>query len=621
MDSPDLSGLTLGGRYLLVRRIGAGGMGAVYEARESTLGRRIAVKVLHAAATDGETLDRFRREAQVLASLSHVHIVQVSDFQLNLGEPPFLVMEYLEGRSLGDLVREAPLPPLRVAALAVQVLSALTAAHVAGIIHRDIKPDNIFVVPSPTLGDVVKVLDFGIAKLFGSTQEALTREGTLLGTLPYMSPEQAAGEPLDPRTDLYSLAVCMYRACSGALPIDEPSLAGMLRSIISGAIPRLSSRMLVDPIFADIVHRALCRDRDGRFADAAAMASALEGYLRHALRGEALPLPLAATEERTAASPRVDASPLEGATWRPPSSAPMAAVALPRALPPASRSSPSRLPLALGGLGAALGVAVLGWSLFTAAGRARLAPPMVRAVSGATASWTELPPESSALVSRRPLRGPSPAQSPTGSIGPVGPLARACTDASQCAQGATCRDGACECPWRNIVCAAVAAWTRPSPKTAAAAASAAPTTRCAEETATAAAPVTATPASVAPVWPRGAPTAARRTSASPSTPTPSTAGRAERFAPPECGVATAHASCARSCIRPVSRATSASIRARSAWKVHANARRLPTTVAASARWSVRSSQAQGTAATPKYTPRSHRRPRKLFRPCTMRRLS
>ncbi len=452
MDSPDLSGLTLGGRYLLVRRIGAGGMGAVYEARESTLGRRIAVKVLHAAATDGETLDRFRREAQVLASLSHVHIVQVSDFQLNLGEPPFLVMEYLEGRSLGDLVREAPLTPLRVAALAVQVLAALTAAHTAGIIHRDIKPDNIFVVPSPTLGDVVKVLDFGIAKLFGSTQEALTREGTLLGTLPYMSPEQAAGEPLDPRTDLYSLAVCMYRACSGALPIDEPSLAGMLRSIISGAIPRLSSRMLVDPIFADIVHRALCRDRDGRFADAAAMASALEGYLR----GEALPLPLAAAEDRTAASPRVAASPPEGATWRPPSSAPRVAVALPRAAPsPVGGASPSRLPLTLGGLGAALGVAVLGWSLFTAAGRARLAPPMVRAGSGATASWAELPPESSALVSRRPLRGPSPAQSPTSPAGPaapVGPPARACTDASQCAQGATCRDGACECPWRNIVC-------------------------------------------------------------------------------------------------------------------------------------------------------------------------
>jgi serine/threonine protein kinase len=449
MDSPDLSGLTLGGRYLLVRRIGAGGMGAVYEARESTLGRRIAVKVLHAAATDGETLDRFRREAQVLASLSHVHIVQVSDFQLNLGEPPFLVMEYLEGRSLGDLVRDAPLPPLRVAALAVQVLSALTAAHVAGIIHRDIKPDNIFVVPSPTLGDVVKVLDFGIAKLFGATQEALTREGTLLGTLPYMSPEQAAGEPLDPRTDLYSLAVCMYRACSGALPIDEPSLAGMLRSIISGAIPRLSSRMLVDQIFADIVHRALCRDRDGRFADAAAMASALERYQAHALHGAAAPRDLAGSEDRTAAAPRVDGSQPGAGTWRPPSSAPMAAVALPRALPSPSRSSPSRLPLALGGLGAALGVGVLGWSVFTAAGRARLAPPMVRAVSGATASWTELPPEPSALVSRQPLRGPSPAQSPTAS---VGPLARACTDASQCAHGATCRDGACECPWRNIVC-------------------------------------------------------------------------------------------------------------------------------------------------------------------------
>ncbi len=445
MDSPDLSGRTLGGRYVLVRRIGAGGMGAVYEARDSTLGRRLAVKVLHGAGVGGDMLERFRREGQVLASLSHVHIVQVSDFQAAPGEPPFLAMEYLEGRSLGDMIRAAPVPPLRVAALAIQVLSALGAAHAAGIVHRDIKPDNIFVVHSPTLGDVVKVLDFGIAKLFGTTQEALTREGTLLGTLPYMSPEQAAGEGLDPRTDLYSLAVCMYRACSGALPIDEPSLAAMLRSIVAGAIPRLSSRMLVDPVFAEIVHRALCRDRDGRFADAAAMSSALEAYLGHALRGEALPPAIVAANEQTAASPR-DASPTEPATFRPPISAPAAPLASPAALQSAS-PSPSRLPLALGGLGLVLGLGVLAWSLSAAGGRARLAPRSARSVFDGTVSWNEAPPpDPSTPAPRRPPRGPRPADAPTA------PTARACSDSAQCPQGATCHDGACECPWRYIVC-------------------------------------------------------------------------------------------------------------------------------------------------------------------------
>ncbi len=324
----------------------------------------------------------------------------------------------------------------------MQVLSALSAAHAAGVIHRDIKPDNIFVVPSPTLGEVVKVLDFGIAKLFGSTQAALTREGTLLGTLPYMSPEQAAGEPIDPRTDLYSLAVCMYRACSGALPIDEPSLAGMLRSIISGAIPRLSSRMLVDPVFADIVHRALCRDRDGRFSSAAAMSAALERYLGHAVRGEAPPHQAIGAEDRTAASPGVLA-PLDVATWRPPSTNPIAP-------PMAVAARPSRLPLALGALVAALGLAVLVWSLFGAGVRTHLAPPTVRAVSGATASWTELsPPEPSPLAARRLTRGPTPSNLP---VAPSAAGARACTDAAQCAQGASCREGTCECPWRHIVC-------------------------------------------------------------------------------------------------------------------------------------------------------------------------
>jgi len=212
----DLSGSTLGGRYLLRRRLGAGGMGVVYEAWQGDLGRTVAVKLI--GSLDDETLARFQREARALASLGHPHIVQVYDFQARGGEPPFLVMELLNGESLADCIkRERRLAPARVARIGAHVASALSVAHRAGIVHRDIKPANVFLVSTPTLGEVSKVLDFGIAKVEGS-EGGLTQTGHVIGTLSYMSPEQAAGAPLDGRSDIYSLSACLFVALTGQKP-------------------------------------------------------------------------------------------------------------------------------------------------------------------------------------------------------------------------------------------------------------------------------------------------------------------------------------------------------------------------------------------------------------------
>jgi len=190
----------------------------VYEAYQEDLGRAVAVKLLKddglGSRASAEALDRFQREARAAAALGNPHIVQIFDFQLRPGEPPFLVMELLAGATLGDVSKaEGPLPAARVARIGTHVLSALAAAHASGILHRDIKPGNIFLTPSPTLGEIAKVLDFGIAKLTSGKQ--LTQAGMVVGTASYMSPEQATGGELDGRSDVYSTAITLYRALAG----------------------------------------------------------------------------------------------------------------------------------------------------------------------------------------------------------------------------------------------------------------------------------------------------------------------------------------------------------------------------------------------------------------------
>jgi serine/threonine-protein kinase len=234
-------GTVLGGRYKLGPLMGHGGMGSVYEAIQVDLGRRVAVKVLDPRlALDPAHVERFRREAHAAASLGHPNIVQVTDFFWQPGSPPFLVMEHLQGQSLAQLMeRSGPLGGRHAAVIATQALDALGAAHRAGIVHRDIKPDNLFLVQVQALGEVVKLLDFGIAKLVEGAHTTgpgsgspITSTGTMLGTPAYMAPEQARGGAIDYRADLYALGACLYHALSGGLPFSATSAPAMLFAIV-----------------------------------------------------------------------------------------------------------------------------------------------------------------------------------------------------------------------------------------------------------------------------------------------------------------------------------------------------------------------------------------------------
>ncbi|MBL8609153.1 MAG: serine/threonine protein kinase, partial [Myxococcales bacterium] len=289
-------GTLLGGRYRVVRLVGRGGMGAVYEAVDERARRRVALKVL--LGVDGAGVERFRREAQAAAALGHPHIVAMLDFSAGApGEPPFLVMELLEGTSLGAVIdRQGPMPLGRAAVIALQILDALSIAHRGGIIHRDIKPDNVFLTRGPTGGDFVKLLDFGVAKIDAGDQAPLTRAGQVLGSPAYMAPEQARGAPVDVRADLYAVGATMLHALSGRLPsyASGAATSDAPRSI-SAAVPLSSLRGDLPPAFAGIVDRAMASDPNLRFGNADEMRAALapwaaaDGALSQALPSVPLP--------------------------------------------------------------------------------------------------------------------------------------------------------------------------------------------------------------------------------------------------------------------------------------------------------------------------------------------
>ena len=217
----DLVGRILAGRYAIERVIGRGGMGIVYEARHVTVGRRVAVKVLRPdLARNAEATMRFQREAQVAGSIGHEHIVEVFDFGYSDEGDAYIAMELLEGTDLGALVRESgPLPVGRALEVARQVASALGAAHEKGIVHRDLKSENVFVVAREGR-DFVKVVDFGISKVLEADEnQPITHEGTLLGTPHYMAPEQStSGADTDARADLYALGCILFEMLTGKLP-------------------------------------------------------------------------------------------------------------------------------------------------------------------------------------------------------------------------------------------------------------------------------------------------------------------------------------------------------------------------------------------------------------------
>jgi serine/threonine-protein kinase len=277
----------LDGQFKIIQKIGTGGMGAVYKALQPEMNRMVAVKILHAKLKDRKDLvSRFRREARAMSHLAHPNTVKVMMYgELDQGEL-YIVMEYLEGKNLNQIVRrQGPLGVERAIPILIQVCGALQEAHELGIIHRDLKPENIFLTNSAGLTDFAKVLDFGLAKVTerelrpGSIM--LTQEGMVFGTPEFMSPEQAQGQTLDRRSDLYSLAIILYEALTGKLPFDARTSMEYIQLHVTKPPMHIDQRVpgkAFPPGLGDVLNKALAKNPDDRYPTAADFADALRPY-------------------------------------------------------------------------------------------------------------------------------------------------------------------------------------------------------------------------------------------------------------------------------------------------------------------------------------------------------
>ena len=287
-DTDTERGQPFDGRYRVLGRLGVGGMATVYLAEDSSLGRKVALKVMaERYSEDGEFVERFRREAQAAARLNHPNIIAVYDRGEADGRP-YIAMEYLQGRTLKQVIQaEGPLPPERAIAIAMQVLAGLRYAHEHGVVHRDVKPHNVLV------GDDgrIKVTDFGIAHA-GDPQ--MTEVGSIVGTAQYLSPEQARGRGVGPQTDIYSLGVVLYEMLAGRVPFEGDSSVAIAMQHVSDPPPPL--RALAPDVpesLALVVAHAMLKDPAQRYGSADEFAADLDRVRRGLV-------PVAATAAHTA---------------------------------------------------------------------------------------------------------------------------------------------------------------------------------------------------------------------------------------------------------------------------------------------------------------------------------
>jgi serine/threonine-protein kinase len=286
-QDPNIGRDILGGQFQILQKIGSGGMGSVYKAAQPAMNRMVAVKILHPKLANRKDLvSRFRREARAMSHLTHPNTVKVLLYGELEDGSLYIVMEYLEGKNLNQVVRkEGPMPTERAIPILIQVCGALQEAHSQGIIHRDLKPENIFLSTNGGLRDFPKVLDFGLAKVTerelrpGSVM--LTQEGMVFGTPEFMSPEQAQGKPLDARSDIYSLAVILYEMLTGKLPFDARTPMEYIQHHVTK--PPIALEMRVQgktfpPGLGAVLAKALAKRPEDRWANAAEFADALKPF-------------------------------------------------------------------------------------------------------------------------------------------------------------------------------------------------------------------------------------------------------------------------------------------------------------------------------------------------------
>jgi serine/threonine-protein kinase len=284
-----LIGAVLGERYKIESYLSSGGMGIVYKARHIVLDKPIAVKILR-EAQDSDAQQRFLLEAKSACHIGHEHIVDITDFGVLEDGRPYLVMEFLLGKSLEAVIREGPLPPRRVCRIGEQIARGLQAVHEKEILHRDLKPGNIFLLDRQKR-DFVKILDFGIAKIMAGERATLsengskplvnmrqTTQGTVLGTPEYLSPEQAAGEPIDARVDQYALGCILYEMLTGDVPFrGNGPMSTLMKHLTEKPVPPREARpdLGIPESLERIVLKAMAQNRDGRYASMEELAQAL----------------------------------------------------------------------------------------------------------------------------------------------------------------------------------------------------------------------------------------------------------------------------------------------------------------------------------------------------------
>jgi serine/threonine protein kinase len=285
-----LIGHIIEGKYQVRSVIGSGGMGTVFEAKHVAIGRIVAIKALHPSQVENPTaVKRFHQEAWAAGSTGHPSLCEVYDVGLLPDQAPFIVMERLYGQTLSERLDKAARLPVREAVVIIMhVLAGLDAVHEKGVIHRDVKPENVFITDRKGQPRGVKVLDFGVSKVIAGSgadgdwddKSALTKTGVVMGTPYYVSPEQArARRDIDARTDVYSCGVVLYEALTGEIPFDAQHFNALLLRIIQGNPRR--PREIVDTIpqeLEDVIMKALSLDREGRYGTAREMARALQPF-------------------------------------------------------------------------------------------------------------------------------------------------------------------------------------------------------------------------------------------------------------------------------------------------------------------------------------------------------